>query len=632
MGPRRSAPTKVNPVVIDAAPQGPEERLYRWEWVCAGLAILAALAFYVAWLDLPIIHDAAGYVRAAKDIRANGLFSKYDLSDIRTYGWPLLLSWLMRVSDWSRLPLRATVFAFDLLFHLLACYTFRVALLRTTLPPGMARWSTACLLLNPFVIIFTTYLMTESVSFSLLILLMAVSAYVISEVNRPRLLWAFALGSVILGGSIMVRPANVCMVPVWFGAVVAALWHSRFTLPKRAFSLVMAAVLTTAPMVPQWINKVRYYGKSTPLVANDFSRAGVWLGIRIIKYSTAHIPGVDPQVMYANPLLGTEALSIEKPFAWYTSHPGKGLATLGLHVFDLLDQDQPFPYTTTLLPPYYPYAALANWLMVSLGVAGLVMAGKRIRRCKRDSALLYALAVATLICQLGIQTFFSVEARYGIPLLMILYVFAAWLARFELPALNRPVRAGILLCALSVTAASYPLSLWVRQQAPSIRNAMLHRHGMKEAERIMARMTPGGKFVSGDLMNWSLGDAGVGIDGEAILCVAGSAPYSILYHPVKLSKSTDYVVEFEARATAGITSPLSVDLYAGPAYDRAEQNSVFASFTDSYKSYRTQWNSGPDAPATASLRFVTVSNTPIQIRHVAFYNVSPNNFNVRSGQ
>ena len=596
-----------------------EKTWTRWEILAVLLAIVIACALYLAWLDVPILYDAAGYLQAAKDIRINGLFSKYELSDLRTYGWPLLLSWLVRISEWTGAPLRAVAFGFELLFHLFACYLFRRALLRTVVPTSLAKLLAASLLLNPLVLIFTTYLLTESVSFSLLIMLLANSAY-LAAATGPRKLWpALTLGSLVLGAAIMVRPANVCMIPVWWGTAATGLWKAKPGLAKGLCATVLTLLLTFVPTIPQYLNNVKYYQRPTPLLANNFSMAGVWLGVRLIKYGGCYITGTNPQVMYENPFLGNEPLDPLAPLTWYTNHPGKGIATLGLHLFNLLDQDQPFPYPTSLLPSYYPSAALANMLMVSLGFIGLIFAGWHVYRRRRDALPLYCVAIATLACQVGVQAFYSVEARYGIPMLMVLYMFASWLLAYEFPKPNVRKRVVLLVFAGTTTAASYPLSRWVRQQAPLIRAASQVRNDSAEVPRILEAMDPTGKFVSGELDNWTAGEAGIGPDGEAILCARKPGAVSFFSHPVTLEKSTDYFVEFEARAPAGMTSKLSVDLYGGDAYDQAEQKSLFVTLSKEYERYKAGWNSGSNAPSNALLRFGTTSKTPIQIRHVVFY-------------
>ncbi len=66
------------------------------------------------------MYDAAGYLRAAKDIGAHGLLSRFDLSSIRTYGYPLLLSWVDPIATFFRLPLRAIVTELQVSMYILA--------------------------------------------------------------------------------------------------------------------------------------------------------------------------------------------------------------------------------------------------------------------------------------------------------------------------------------------------------------------------------------------------------------------------------------------------------------------------------------------------------------------------------
>lgn len=55
----------------------------------------------------------------------------------------------------------------------MACFVLRRALLSTDLPDGVARLAFASVALNPFALIYTGYLLTESFSLSLEVLLLA---------------------------------------------------------------------------------------------------------------------------------------------------------------------------------------------------------------------------------------------------------------------------------------------------------------------------------------------------------------------------------------------------------------------------------------------------------------------------
>ena len=58
--------------------------------LCAVTLIAPLMAYWLGQhtAEVPIIHDAEGYRLIAKDIEKSGIFSKYYLSELRTYGCP----------------------------------------------------------------------------------------------------------------------------------------------------------------------------------------------------------------------------------------------------------------------------------------------------------------------------------------------------------------------------------------------------------------------------------------------------------------------------------------------------------------------------------------------------------------
>jgi len=585
------------------------------------LAAIVAYAYYFAWLDVPVLHDAAGYLRAGHDIANHGLFTKYDVSDLRTYVWPLVLSGFVRLCDWTGLSIRLVVFCFNLTCWLASCLVLRRAFLTTGASLRLARLGFLAIVLNPLLLIYPSYLLTESLSFSLIVVLVAVCVFIVSPAGQARFQWLTAVGSLLLGIAIMTRPGTLALAPVWCAAVLFGFIRHRPSLKVLVSASVLGVVLLAAPMVPQFINNVRFYGRWTPLLADDFSQRGRWFGVRYIKHATASIGTLRPEVMYENPLYGGEPLSEESPLAWYWQHPFKGAATTALHIFNMLDQDLPFPYNTTLVPTYYPAAAIANMFVVGCGLIGVFVAGRAVR-ASAEARPYYLLALIMMASQVGMHMLFAIETRWGVPLLMVLYVLATFLVASWLPAAPPARRIAAILGAGAIAAASFPLSQWVRQQAPQIRAAISRPYDEQFVPAIMASIVPGRAFVSSNLKEWSLVNGGVGTDDEAILASPRSGEISELWHHVSLEPNAEYRVEFDARAVAPVTAELSVDLYAD-AYDHAAQNSVFPTFEKTYTHFTAQWNSGSDAPPQADLRFVTLSKDPIQIQHIVFTKVVP---------
>ena len=70
-------------------------RLSAIEWVCVALATIVAHAFLLhEWL-YPSAWDATSYVNIGREIAERGLWSKFEGSGFRTYGYPLVLSFVL---------------------------------------------------------------------------------------------------------------------------------------------------------------------------------------------------------------------------------------------------------------------------------------------------------------------------------------------------------------------------------------------------------------------------------------------------------------------------------------------------------------------------------------------------------
>ena len=63
------------------------------------------------------------------------------------------------------------------------------------------------------------------------------------------------------------------------------------------------------------------------------------LGVQYLKYATALPPVPRAPVNYDNPLYAGTVIDKGAPWSWYIDYPLRGVATLGLHVFNMTDQD-----------------------------------------------------------------------------------------------------------------------------------------------------------------------------------------------------------------------------------------------------------------------------------------------------
>ena len=589
------------------------------------LAVLLGHLFFIPAFVCPLIHDSAGYVTLANGYLAKGLLSFVpQLTEVRTYGYPLFLAIFIRLSEWTGVNFRILVFESQLLLYLLSIVFLRWQCLRAKISPALSRPLFYVCCFNPFIFAYTGYTLTESLSTTLLLLIIGcVVALQVAETAQDHSKIVFT-GSLLVGFSIMVRPGNLYLLPAWVIVVALNIFYTyKHRLPaeaRKALGLYKALMLiagVAASTFPQVVSNAIHFNRWTPLIVKDLGTELQLAGIWWLKYATCNISGVHPQVFYFNPWVAGSQIDALHPLRWYWQYPGRGLSTAAVHIFNLVDQDFPFPYTTTLTPGYYPAAAILNHIMVGLGLIGVCLVVRGRMFSDRASKVLAWLLIGLLACYVGPHMWLSVEARYGLVVLLALYglgVFAATYVVRRASWLSKTV-AALFLTGYCFGAAQ--LSSWVREQAPLIQDA--------EEERELAQLGPRRpKFESGRLNQWQLlASADVGVYGQARLqCRDGQTP-ALIVHRAALEKNATYFVEFEARARAQMTAvPLVVSLFGGPEYDKPEHRFGLSTIPQTYQRYSISWNSGADAPPEALLRFFTLSPVMIHIRNVDFRKIS----------
>jgi hypothetical protein len=175
-----------------------------------------------------------------------------------------------------------------------------------------------------------------------------------------------------------------------------------------------------------------------------------------------------PRVFYVNPFAKGTEIDREHPLDWYLGNPGRGALTLGLHVFNMLDQDVLFTYSRNLDPWYRIPVGLLNHALVALALIGGAMLAWRARR--ERGLVPAAIALWGLVlAHVGLHATTLVEMRFGLPLLLFAGPTAAGAVRelAGLPAWRPRLLAGAFVVLW--TGGSLMLSNWVRQQAPLVR-------------------------------------------------------------------------------------------------------------------------------------------------------------------
>lgn len=439
--------------------------LTRVEKLCLLLSVVVAHLFYVHSRLYPSCCDAHGYIAIARQMLLDGPFSKYVYSDLRTYGDPLLLSFVMRAADAIGMPFALAIFELQLVLYIGAALLLRAALCRRVPQAAVAVF--CGLALNYYGLLYTTDTLTDGLS---LILVLDVTIAWLWLRAKPQDDRPLVAGSLLAGFTLMVRPANVYLVAAWLAGTVLALARLRRDRGTMAARVLAATALVAAVALPQLVSNARYYNVVTPFVATDLGRLQQIWGVQYLKYGTAMTPP-GSSIFYPNPLYRGERLDPQLPALWYAEHPVRGLATLGLHAFNLTDQDLLFTYSYDLDPWYRVPLGIVNHAIVALGLLGLALLGWAVRRAPTFQRDACAMLGVLLLANLAVHVPTAVEMRFGLVLLSVLFPAAIYGARrlLDMPRVRRG--AGVAAVGLYVVLA-LSLSQWVREQSPEIRAAM----------------------------------------------------------------------------------------------------------------------------------------------------------------
>lgn len=439
----------------------------RGEWIVVALACAIAHAFYWRAAQLPLVFDARSYLDIAAEIADKGLLTRFANSDLRTYGYPWLLSGLLRLARATGTQPGLLIFEAQLALHLGTVLFARRSL--AALASGPARLVFGALALNPFVLSYTPEILGESVSLSLITLAAGLWLRLLrSEGGQSARSWwiHLLLGSLTTGFSVMVRPANLFFLAAWIVAVTALFVARRVPLRRALPAAALLIAGLALPMLPQVARNVRHFARATPLSAAPLATSQQAWGIRSQKYATSLVP-IPAAIHYANPLSAGTALDENRPLAWYREHPVAGTLTLGLHVFNLLDQDLLFTYSRDLDPWYRLPVGVLNHALVALALVGFALIVRR-RKQVGDLGLAALALLAYAVFHLGVHAPVLVEMRFGLPLLLIAAPLAVWAVR-EIRGLPDRARLTAALFVAAYVAAALAVSGWVRHQATAIR-------------------------------------------------------------------------------------------------------------------------------------------------------------------
>ena len=403
-----------------------------------------------------VIYDSWGYHYLSEILRTKGLFAWP--TDLRTYGYP---AFLVLLSGFRSLPaeeLRLIVFVVQLAAHLGACAFVAARLRRIYRSDSVGVWAFAVGALNPALLIHTSEVLSDLLSAVLVQLAVALCWKLPSGASRLSPAASAFLSFLCAGLAVAIRPANaivaMALVGVW---LLRALLFWKFSLGE----VLAGALGLLLPLVPQLALNWKVFGRINPLIVHSLYRMQTQWGMGALKYGTVVIPGRSPFLVYENPFYRGDPT----PMAFFRNHPLGYLATLGLHVFAMLDFDYPFTFITSLELWYRWPLALLNFALLAVALAGCGLAVVRLLRRRPIDEAAFAQWSTILVggAYLAIYAPVEVENRFGLTpeaLMTPLIVSVLWWLFGERAgnARKRVLLGGGLLVAV---AAAMLLSAWI---------------------------------------------------------------------------------------------------------------------------------------------------------------------------
>lgn len=452
-------------------------------WIAAAVAIALSVGFYFHASAFPGCCDVRQYMEMTRYYESHGLSPYAPHADVRTYGYPLFLSVLARVTGGFDIALATAAFVVQLALYF-ACVVILYRQVSQRFGAAAASAVYFGLTLNVLLLPYLSLTMTDGFSVILLLAAAIVLLGLRADLRRRALAIRAAMLGALIGFAIVVRPANLWLCSlVLIGVLIlrSRLGAGREIIPPArswAGPILFVAVATVTGVIataPQSaINWIRA-GKVTPLPIYDLRVLQIDLGVRNLKYATSMVNG--PQsVYYRNPLFTGDTGRMDT--SWYLHEPVRGTGTLVLRMYAGFDFDSLFPYVYDPRPSYRPALFAMSQFVVFFGFAGLVLLAypSLARRILGEAAAarfrweapvtvgqVYIPAIAAWAVIHGLS---AIENRFALPMVTLLMPVAvgfvvALFAAFRSGAAVRGI--GVMAIFAVWLAAAIPPALLLEQ-------------------------------------------------------------------------------------------------------------------------------------------------------------------------
>lgn len=366
----------------------------------------------------------------AKQFADSGI-GKTEFSDLRPYGYPLFLAWVLRIGKAVGLSFALSIFVAQTCLYLLVSWYLSTIIYN--------RWSKSIgqyVLLGLFgnILIFPALGIALSDGFSLILQITIVSIfarlYLLADKSSPVSVWLQLLVIGLLTGfAVMVRPGNIHFL--LFEAVALVLYcGSRREMQASQFVvwLAVAALGFAIAVAPQVIFNRAVFHANSFLPVYDLQGRQLLFGQQYLKYGTAvNDLGQGSAMPYMSPWANSATGTI----AWYLRYPLPGAVTLFAHIFGAVDFDYLFTYIHLNAHSWRCLSFLVSQGVVFWGLAGwtrIYRAALALEKGEQREVIraFCIVSFAYLASWLAVYAPSAVENRYAFPLVTLFLPIALW--------------------------------------------------------------------------------------------------------------------------------------------------------------------------------------------------------------
>jgi hypothetical protein len=411
------------------------------------LATCFAIFCFYYQIKQPPCCDADGYTRIAKAYVESGIsLNEKELDNLRLYGYPLFLSWIIKLAGILGLQFKFLLFISQLTLYFLGVYLLSQVIVKNySRQIGIIVFYSllANLVIYPYLAIALTDGFTAILLVYIVYAILKIFTYTSPGTDANKTVgWRILLGYLI-GFAVMVRPGSIYLLFPLCVVVCIFIYCQKknlFALGVLSVSSILIGFLLA--VTPQVIYNFSAFNVLSFMPVADLGASQFDWGSHVLKYMT-NLSGGNMQMCYTSPW--TQG-SHGEGLAWYMHNPLVGFMTIFSHLYGVLDFDYLFPYVYKLHIKYRPVLFIFSQFVVFWGLAGYFYGVRELH--KYDAALKTARSNAVRIlftyafpCLLigwaSVHAFSGSENRWSLPIIAALLPLSVWVVFVKLPLIRQ---------------------------------------------------------------------------------------------------------------------------------------------------------------------------------------------------